>query len=251
VSETLIKDLDASVDATQAPSAQNRSVREFPGMSLFWRTFILLAILLLGSILAWLQTLRSLELEPRAVQTAQQLASLVNLSRAALIHADAIGRLSLIKTLAQEEGLRIVPKETNDRFVALESDALNRDIATELRERLGRATVLASQVNEQTGLWIGFEMDGDDYWLLADLNRYKPSNGKTWVIWLVVAALLSLAGAALIAGLGMPTRLRDQGVSRDQFEAIARGAMDNMWVRSNPRPITSQQDVIGLLEAAF
>jgi alcohol dehydrogenase class IV len=59
------------------------------------------------------------------------------------------------------------------------------------------------------------------------------------------------AVAALIASLGMPTRLRDQGVTRDQFEAIARGAMENMWVRSNPRPITSPQDVIGLLEAAF
>jgi alcohol dehydrogenase class IV len=59
------------------------------------------------------------------------------------------------------------------------------------------------------------------------------------------------AVAALIARLGMPTRLRDQAVKRDQFEAIARGAMENMWVRSNPRPITSPQDVIGLLEAAF
>jgi two-component system osmolarity sensor histidine kinase EnvZ len=52
------------------------------GFSLFWRTFFLLALLLFGSIVAWLQTFRALEYEPRAIQTAQQIASLVNLSRA-------------------------------------------------------------------------------------------------------------------------------------------------------------------------
>src|SRR5256885_15162666 len=65
------------------------------GLNLFWRTFCLLALLLVGSILAWLQTLRAFEFEPRTLHTAQQIASLVNLSRAALVHSDAkIGRAS-------------------------------------------------------------------------------------------------------------------------------------------------------------
>ena len=72
------------------------------GLSLFWRTFFLLSLLLIGSIVAWLQTFRALEFEPRAVQTAQQIASLVNLSRAALVHSDSIARVSLIKTLADK-----------------------------------------------------------------------------------------------------------------------------------------------------
>ena len=41
-------------------------------LNLFWRTFCLLALLLVGSILAWLQTLRALEFEPRTLPTAQQ-----------------------------------------------------------------------------------------------------------------------------------------------------------------------------------
>jgi two-component system osmolarity sensor histidine kinase EnvZ len=171
------------------------------GLSLFWRTFFLIAVLLLGSILAWLQTLRSLELEPRAVQTAQQLASLVNLSRAAVIHADAIGRLSLLKTMADEEGVRILPREPTDRVISVDNDALTRDMAVELRKKLGPKTLVASQVNDQSGLWIGFEIDGDDYWLLTDLGRYNVAASKTWIVWLLVAALLSLVGAALIAGL--------------------------------------------------
>jgi two-component system, OmpR family, osmolarity sensor histidine kinase EnvZ len=55
------------------------------GISLFWRTFILLGALLIVSIVAWLQALRTFEQEPRARQTAQQIASLVNLSRAARV----------------------------------------------------------------------------------------------------------------------------------------------------------------------
>ena len=80
------------------------------GVSLFWRTFFFLTVLLIGSIVAWLQTFRALEYEPRALQSAQQLASLVNLSRAALVHSDSIARVSLIKTLAAEEGLSIAPR---------------------------------------------------------------------------------------------------------------------------------------------
>ncbi|MEY3144406.1 MAG: hypothetical protein RL342_77, partial [Pseudomonadota bacterium] len=83
-------------------------------MGLFWRTFFLLTLLLVGSMLAWLQTLRAMEFEPKALQTAQEIAALVNLSRAALVHADAINRVSLIKTMSEQEGLRILPREPGD-----------------------------------------------------------------------------------------------------------------------------------------
>ena len=70
-------------------------------LSLFWRTFVLLALLLVGGIAAWVQTLRALELEPRAVQAAQQIASLVNLSRAALQYSDSINRIAVVKTMSE------------------------------------------------------------------------------------------------------------------------------------------------------
>ncbi len=188
---------DASLEEVGTP---HRSLA-WGELSLFWRTFFMLALLLLGSILAWLQTLRAFEFEPRAVQTARQIASQVNLSRAALINADAIARLSLLKTMAQEEGLRIIPREVSDRFSTLEGDTSAQDIGSELRHRLGPETVVAKQVNGTNGLWISFEMDGDPYWFLTDLERFNPAGGKTWVIWLIVAAGLSLMGAALIARL--------------------------------------------------
>ncbi len=171
------------------------------GVSLFWRTFFFLALLLFGSILAWLQTYRALESEPRAIQSAQQLASLVNLSRAALRYSDSIARVSLIKTLADEERVRITPREPKDRFETYQTDELGQRIAKELKTRLGTGTVIASSVNDVKGLWVGFAIDGDAYWLLTDPAKLGPSRNSTWIIWLVIAGALSLAGAAFIARL--------------------------------------------------
>ncbi|MDP2262016.1 MAG: ATP-binding protein [Hydrogenophaga sp.] len=171
------------------------------GVSLFWRTFFFLALLLIGCIIAWLQTFRALEYEPRALQSAQQLASLVNLSRAALVHSDSIARVSLVKTLADEEGLRIAPREPSDAFRLYDVDSLSRNVSARLSARLGSDTVVAREVNGTPGLWIGFSIDGDPYWLMTDASRIGPVAGTTWLIWLGTAALLSLSGAALIARL--------------------------------------------------
>lgn len=171
------------------------------GLSLFWRTFLLLSMLLLGSILAWLQTLRSLEIEPRAIQTAQQIASLVNLSRAALVHADAIARVSLIKTITQEESVRILPREPDDSYEPFDNDSLGRRIVSELTTRLGAGTLVANSVNQVPGLWVGFMIDGDHYWMHADRSRFDHRGQRNWILWLVTAAALSLAGAAVIARL--------------------------------------------------
>jgi len=215
LTQTQIRDYeDSESDSTLEPKARRAWVG-FAGLSLFWRTFFLLALLLLGSIAAWLQTLRAMEFEPRAVQTAQQLASQVNLSRAALVHSDAIGRVSLLKTMREQEGLRFFPREPGDRFDAADSDALSRDMAQELRKRLGPNTVIAKAVNGEAGLWIGFDIGGDDYWLQTDWERFSPAQGRTWMTWLLVATALSLAGAALIARrINRPLRELSYAASR-------------------------------------
>ena len=171
------------------------------GLSLFWRTFFLLSLLLVGSIVAWLQTFRALEFEPRALQTAQQIASLVNLSRAALVHADPIARVSLIKTLAEQEKVQIAPREPKDRTRPADGTVMDAAVQRELTRQLGPGTEVAGAVNDENGLWVGFRIESDAYWLRLDPGRFANVGGRTWLIWLVTAAGLSLAGAALIAGL--------------------------------------------------
>ncbi|MDQ3061004.1 MAG: ATP-binding protein [Pseudomonadota bacterium] len=171
------------------------------GFNLFWRTFFFLALLLFGSIVAWLQTFRALESEPRAIQSAQQLASLVNLSRSALRYSDPIARVSLIKALAEEEKVRISPRSATDSYQPFSGDEFNERIARELTARLGTDTVVAGSVNNVPGLWVGFSINEEPYWLLTDPSKMGPPRNSTWAIWLMTAAALSLAGAAVIARL--------------------------------------------------
>ncbi|NWG73632.1 MAG: two-component sensor histidine kinase, partial [Rubrivivax sp.] len=91
-------------------------------LSLFSRTFVLLALLLGGGIFAWALTLRQLELEPRAVQAAREIAALVNLSRAALRYSDPIDRVAVVKTMSEEEAIRVMPREPGDTWEPFATD---------------------------------------------------------------------------------------------------------------------------------
>ena len=170
-------------------------------LSLFWRTFLYLALLLAVSVVAWLQTFVALEFEPQALQRARQVASMVNLTRTALQNADPIARVSLVKTLVDEEGLRIAPREPGDTHLDYGTDAFTRKVAAELALRLGPGTVVARAVNGFEGLWVGFTMERESYWLLLDPRRVAAIHGRTWLIWLSTAVLLSLLGAVVMARL--------------------------------------------------
>ncbi len=186
----------------QKAAARRKRRRFGASLSLFWRTFFLLALMLLGSALGWYQLFRTLEHEPRAIQSARQVASLVNLSRAALIHSDAIARISLIKTLAEQEKVRIAPHEPDDRFTLFDNSPLEQRISEELVARLGPGTLVASRVNDEPGLWVGFSIEGDSYWLLMDRSRVGAMlGGGAWLLWIVGLCVTSLIGAALLARL--------------------------------------------------
>jgi two-component system osmolarity sensor histidine kinase EnvZ len=171
------------------------------GLSLFSRTFFLLALLLAGGIFAWVQTLRALELEPRAVQAAQQIASLVNLSRAALRYSDSINRVAVVKTMTDQESMRVLPREPGDRWEPFEVDRFTRRVGAELRSRLEPDTVVARAVNGQAGLWVGFNIEKEPYWLQADATRVVPLTPGTWFVWVGIALLATLVGSVSIARL--------------------------------------------------
>lgn len=55
----------------------------------------------------------------------------------------------------------------------------------------------------------------------------------------------------LIDRLGIPRRLRDWGVSQEDFAPIVQDAMEDMVVAFNPRPIANQEELVELLERAL
>lgn len=56
---------------------------------------------------------------------------------------------------------------------------------------------------------------------------------------------------ALTRDLGLPTRLRDVGVEPTDFDGIADDALQDLIVATNPRPIGSREEIIGLLQEAW
>ena len=175
--------------------------RQTVALSLFWRTFVLLAILLAGGVFAWVQTLRALEFEPRAVQVAQQLAALVNLSRAALQQADPISRLAMVKSIGEPKTIRVLPREPGDAWQPFEVDRFTRSVSHELHTVLGKGALVARSVNGEPGMWVGFSIDEDAYWLRAETAQTGPLTSGTWFAWIGIALAATLMGSVGIARL--------------------------------------------------
>ena len=54
-----------------------------------------------------------------------------------------------------------------------------------------------------------------------------------------------------IESLNLPTRLSEVGVRKEDFPALARDAMQDMIVATNPRPVADEAEVVQLLEKAY
>ncbi len=184
-----------------APGGLQTMTKKLVALSLFWRTFFLLALLLAGGVFAWVQTFRALEFEPRAVQAAQQIASLVNLARAALRASDGINRVAVVKSMANQKSVRLAPREPNDQWVPYEVDRFTIAIGQGLRSQLGPDTLVASSVNGVPGLWVGFSIETDPYWLQTDKSSVAPIAASTLSLWVGIALLATIFGSAMIARL--------------------------------------------------
>ncbi len=198
--------------------------RQQVALSLFWRTFFLLALLLACGVFAWTQTFRALEFEPRATQAAQQIASLVKIARAALLASDGINRIALVKGISAQESLKLAPREPADKWEPYDADRSSRAISNDLRQRLGADTIVASTVNGAPGLWIGFTIEKDPYWLQADAATPGPMAWSTLTLWVSIALLATMAGSAAIA------RLINQPLKELSFAAsrIREGEFDSV-----------------------
>jgi two-component system osmolarity sensor histidine kinase EnvZ len=158
-------------------------------------------MLLVGGIIAWVQTLRALEFAPRAVQAAQQTAGLVNLTRAALGTVDGINRLALIKTIGGQATVRVLPREPGDHWEPYAFDRFSHSVSDELKSRLGPDAVVARSVNGQRGMWVGFSIERDRFWLQTEDTQIGPMTDSTWFVWLGIALFATMLGSVVIARL--------------------------------------------------
>ncbi|MDP1735742.1 MAG: ATP-binding protein [Sulfuritalea sp.] len=169
--------------------------------TLLWRTFLLVALLMLLSVAAWFFIFTTYEREPRARQLAQTLVSVANLTRAALISARPEARRDLLRELSDREGIHIYPADAADRVEDLPNRAFLRRVEELVREQLGPRTRLTLEREGERALFVNFRIDDSDegdYWLALPRERIDRVIPLSWLGWGVAALLLSLLGAWFI-----------------------------------------------------
>ncbi|WP_167668957.1 ATP-binding protein [Allopusillimonas soli] len=179
-------------ELTHRPQKQSRF-----RLGLFSRSFLLLAGLMLVSLGAWLQVFFSMEEGPRAKQMAQRVATAVSITRSALIYAPPSVRPALLLDLATKESLRVQPREPTDTLAPLPNSNYWNHVAAEIKDRLGPDTYIMWSVNDASGIWVSFEINNDEYWLVFDREQIGLTAGAEWLGWGATALLLALIGAAV------------------------------------------------------
>ena len=168
-------------------------------MTLFWRSFLLIAALIVVSVLASFQIVRVYEREPRGKEFAQQTVSVVNLTRAALVNSDPVLRRELLLELNEREGIRIYPVTNEEKLAPLSGDPLLERVAARVRAQLGGKTRFAAERDGLEGFWVSFYIDEDEFWVMLPSERFEPDLGLGWLGWGAALLALALLGAWLIA----------------------------------------------------
>jgi two-component system osmolarity sensor histidine kinase EnvZ len=201
--------------------------------SLLWRTFILLAALVLATTAAWFGIFRAYEVEPRARQISQNLISIVNITRTALITSQPERRHELLSELAEREGIQVYPSEPGER-IAPPADRPVLNLVSELvRQQLGEQTRFASERDGKSGLWLSFHIDDDEYWVRVPRERIERQIALRWLGWGALALALSLLAAYfLVSRVNRPLRALASAAS-----VIGKGKMPEPLPESGPEEI--------------
>ncbi len=168
-------------------------------MTLFARSFLLIALLIVTSLAVWLGILRTYQREPLAVELSKQTVSTVNLTRAALINADPERRLGLLRELSDMEGIRVYAAAAGEHLDPMPREPLLDRVAELVRVMLGERTRIAWSRDGVEGFWVSFFIDEDEFWIVLPRERVRPDDAWEWIGWGALTLVLSLVAAWLIA----------------------------------------------------
>lgn len=169
--------------------------------SLMWRSVVLIAALLIVSNVAWVQIFRVADLVPRAQRTAQQIASVVNITRWALITADPAKRYELLSELSRAEQIQVYAAEPNERVAPLPQRPYIQELAAELRRQLGPHTDITLSREGVPGSWVSFRIDAEKFWVFMPRSRIERNEPLRWAGWAALVLALAIGGAYLIFSL--------------------------------------------------
>lgn len=214
---------------------------------LFWRTFLLLAILITASMATWVVSIKLLERKPKAQQLANQISTMVSITSAAITHAAEDQRRELLIELAHNEGITIYLLEKSDRIIKPKNDAVFAELRDLVQKKLGKQTQFAKSVNGEVGFWVSFKIEEDSFWLRLEPDRLNTDSSLQFLGWAAISLSLALIAAAFIS------RRINQPLSNLSLAArqLALGKSVDPLLESGPREIRETNASFNQMMADF
>lgn len=203
--------------------------------SLLWRSVLLIALLLVVANIAWVQIFRVTERAPRARELAQQIASVVNLTRWALITADPAKRYALLSELSESERIQVYTAEPGEHVAPLPPRPFLQELASELKRQLGPDTQITLARAGVPGVWVSFPIDDEAFWVLLPRSRIERNEPLRWIGWGVLVLILALGGAYFIVSrINRPLRELTRASGQ-----MGRGATPQPVTETGPEEIST------------
>jgi two-component system osmolarity sensor histidine kinase EnvZ len=168
--------------------------------SLLARSFLLIVVLIVLSLMASVVIFRHVQQEPHAKQMAQLVVSVVNLTRAAVLSAAPEWRSALLAELAGSEGLRLHMAEGSDVLKPLPEQPEEIHLMVQkVRQSLGSKTRFASERNGEEALWVSFFIGSEEFWIALPKDRFEQPVSEVLLPWSLLVFVMAIPGAYFTA----------------------------------------------------
>lgn len=147
-------------------------------------------------------------------RTARYVAGQVRLLQDLLPGLDEAARQRLEMAAPDEQWLQLRPDGVQVPPRAPEF-GFARELGKDLRRTLGEPISLRQDRDPRSGLWIGFDADGERWWLILPAPRFKPQTlprDLWWNLGIALTVLLAIAGI-FVSGIVRPLRRLGEAVS--------------------------------------
>lgn len=190
---------EAAPEVEHLKKHRNNSLRPSLRFGLFGRAFLIITAFMILSLSVWGMVIVNTLEEHRANQLAERATSALNIAQKSIQYAAKENRSALTIQLATPGDTQVFPREEEDEHVSLGESRFE----SLLKERLSQLIhtpdiILASELSGEEGLWIGFTVEDELYWLLVKYRQeFFPNLMNEGLSWLFITLGIALFGAAL------------------------------------------------------
>lgn len=190
---------ERALGSEQVKKPRKNTLRPSLQFGLFGRAFLIITAFMILSLSVWgMVVVNALE-EHRADQLAERATSALNIAQKSIQYAAKENRSALTIQLATPGDTQVFPREQEDEYVSLDESRFESLLKGRLSQLLHTPDlILASELSGEEGLWIGFSVEDELYWLLVKYRQELfPNLINEGLSWLFITLGIALFGAAL------------------------------------------------------